>query len=133
MGLGQQHDAGVALGLVERDDAGRRAQRELAAEGRELGVGADGADVAAHQAADREVADPADVVGAADRLAAQVEAPGREGEAEQAPGGQRGDDDRTRSGPGASAKSPVVSSARNTIVSGPPTTVTAMLPMPMIA
>ena len=34
---------------------------------------------------------------------------------------------------GTSAKSPVVSSARNSIVSGPPTTVTAMLLMPMMA
>ena len=39
----------------------------------------DRGDIGPHQAPDREIADPADIGGAADGLAAQMQAPGREG------------------------------------------------------
>ena len=59
-----------------------------------------GAGVPAHQPADGQRADPADIVGAADALAAQVEAPGGEGVAEGLAHGQRGRDHRRQHDPG---------------------------------
>ena len=72
----------VTARFIGRDHGLRRAEREFLAEGLEAHVVAHDGHVAAHEAVDRERADPADILSAADRFAAQMEAPGGEGIAE---------------------------------------------------
>ena len=95
MGVSHRHHAGIAALLIDRDDVGRRAERKRFAEGRNTSSStADRAHVVAHHLADGEIAHPADIGGAADGLAAQMEAPGGERIAEHLARHLRRDDHR---------------------------------------
>ena len=93
MGLGGGEDAGVAVGVGRRRRRGRRCPRAKLRRkvSRVMSTGTR-LQLAAHHAADGEVAHPADVDGAADGFAAEVEAPGGEAVAEGAADGDGGDD-----------------------------------------
>jgi len=80
--FGHDQHADIFIARVDGDDPLGRAERDLLAEIRQRRRGIDGLDVLAHHRADGEAAHPADIMGAADRLAAQMEAPCREGIAE---------------------------------------------------
>ena len=77
--VGHEHKADVATLRIQRDDLLGHARRKHLARHRHGDVARHGADILAHQARDIELAHPAHVMRATDRLAAQVKAPGREG------------------------------------------------------
>ena len=92
--FGYHREPDIAPGSIDRDDLRLRPQRKFHPEGLDPDTGIDRGDIRPHQAPDREIADPADVGGAADGLAAQMQAPGRKGVAEQFAGDLGGDHDR---------------------------------------
>ena len=94
MGVRHQNEPDIAVGFVDGHHIGRRAQRECLAESRDRRRRIHRLHVLAHHLFDSEVAHPADIGGAADGLAAQMEAPGRERIAEHFAGHLRGNDHR---------------------------------------
>ena len=89
-------DAGVFLLLVERDHVGCRPGRKHHAKARDRRVRRHRAHVWPHHAPHREIAQPADIGGAADGFTAQMESPGREGIAEGFAGHLRRHDHRNQ-------------------------------------
>ncbi len=82
MRLGDDHDAGIAAILVDRHDLTGRAEGNRRAKRRDGRIDGDRCHRMPHHPADREISDPADVGGAANGLAPQVETPGGERVAE---------------------------------------------------
>jgi len=73
MRIRHQHQPDIAVVLVDGDHIGHGAEREFFAERADRGRGVHRLHVFAHHAADGKIAHPADVGGAADGLAAQME------------------------------------------------------------
>ncbi|MNY14538.1 hypothetical protein D3C86_1477180 [compost metagenome] len=86
-------DASITPVIMGHDYPLRRTERELLPEGRKPHADIGLADIGAHHLADRQVADPADIVGAANALATQVKTPGGEGVTERGAYHERGGDD----------------------------------------
>ena len=100
MGVRHQHQACIVTRIVDRDHLGLRPRRKSAAEFRNRHFDVHGGHVRPHHAPHREIADPAHIGGAADGLAAQMQAPGRERVTEQFAGDLGRDDHRDQNGRG---------------------------------
>ena len=127
-----EHNPRIAVLVVQYQDALMGAEGEVALESRDGCIGTHRAHLATHHAAHREVAHPADIDCAADRLAAQVETPG----GERVPKVRRtvsAEMTQAASTATVSGRLPVLSSARKPMVNGPPMIATARALMPTSA